>query len=71
MKYENYPTSYHEACAYLVSHGGHPPDPNHGRQLIAKALHDLRDIKPREYVRSVRRGMMFIAGHFPVKSEGS
>lgn len=60
-----YPNSYHEACAYLVGFGGYAPNPVYGRNLIAKALRDLRAIKSAAYVRSVRRGMIFIAGCFP------
>lgn len=62
-----YPKSYHVACNHLIAFGGHNGDTQKGRQLIAKALRDLRRILGAKRARVERKGMLFIAGHFPVK----
>lgn len=64
----NYPISYHQACAHLVAFGGHNY-PTRGRKIIARALWDLRRRFGRQYARDTWRGMLFIAGHFPIKKE--
>ena len=67
-EYGTYPRSYHAACAHLVAFGGHGGDTTKGRKLVAQALQALRRNFGSERAQTERRHMLFIAGHFPVKS---
>ena len=62
-----YSPSYHKAIHHLVVHGGHGGDTQHGRDLIARALHALRAKHGAERARQERRHMLFISGMFPLK----
>ncbi len=59
--------SYHAAVNHLIAHGGHGGNTTHGRNLIARALRDLRVGFGRERAQRERRHMLFISGQFPVK----
>lgn len=63
----NYPKSYHKAVNHLVSFGGHGGNTNHGRQLCAIALKDLRKVFGRKREMNEKRHMYFISGQLPVK----
>ena len=66
-RFRNYGYSYHKACNYLVAFGGYGPDPAGCRHDIAAALVQQRAAWGGERARATRRGMLFIAGHFPDK----
>lgn len=59
--------SYHAAVNHLIAYGGHGGNTTHGRNLIARALRDLRANFGRARAVSERRHMLFISGQFPVK----
>jgi len=64
----NYPQIYHEACHHLIAYGGHGGNRLQGRKIIAQALRALRAKFGRERAQAERRGLLFIAGHFPLKT---
>lgn len=54
------------ACAYLVTHGAHGWNPNHGRKLCADAIREGRDQSPAQG-RWVAGMLSFISGCLPQK----
>jgi hypothetical protein len=62
-----YPQSYHQA-QHLVAFGGHNGDTQHGRNLCAQALNDLRKSRGHVEALFIKRSLEYISGCLPVKS---
>ena len=60
-----FPKEYHAACRYLVRFGSSSGDARIGRLEIAAALRAIRS-DDRSLARGFRKGMLFVAGRFPV-----
>lgn len=63
-----YTRTYHAAINHLIAFGGHGGDTAAGRNLIARALRELRAVD-RDRAQRERMHMLFISGQFPVKPE--
>ena len=61
-----YTKTYQAACTHLVQFGAHGGDTQKGRDLIAKALKELRRIDRKRAIYN-RKHMLYISGMFPVK----
>lgn len=67
--YYKYTRTYHDAINHLVAfgaYGGNRKNRKKGRDLIARALRQLRTYD-RDRAQRERMHMLFISGQFPVK----
>jgi hypothetical protein len=64
----SYTANYHAACTELVQFGASQPErATRARQIIARALRDIRRDYGRARARRERWNLLFISGHFPNK----
>jgi hypothetical protein len=64
----SYTANYHAACTELVQFGASRPErATRARQIIARALRDIRRDYGPARARHERWSLLFISGHFPNK----
>ena len=62
-----YPKSYHAAIRHLIDFGWYKGDTQRGRNLIARALREIKRLYGLEGAMFERKHMLFICGTFPEK----